>query len=181
MIHPKIIKAINNQEILIEYYQTTVMYNNQINMYIMGIIMYRIQESEIIPISNDNTWDLMRDLDLRPQWDSTVSHVSRDEQFLYYTAPLISGFSWHWIGEYITFEPPTRSAVKMISGSLHRPFANLIGSWILKPHGSETLLTMNISFEPRLNLPFLPAIMGRRIRRLTVESMSKLASLAANQ
>ena len=56
--------------------------------------MYRVQESAIIPISAEDTWELMRDLDLRPTWDTTVHNVSRDEQFLYYKAPLISGFSW---------------------------------------------------------------------------------------
>ena len=150
-------------------------------MYIMDINMYRVQESAIIPISAEDTWELMRDLDLRPTWDTTVHNVSRDEQFLYYKAPLISGFSWQWTGEYITFEPPTRSAVKMISGSLHRPFASLVGSWILKPQGSETLLTMTTSFEPRLKLPFLPSIMSRRISRIMLESMANLASLAASR
>ena len=68
--------------------------------------MYRVQDSEFIPMHPEDTWNLIRDLELRPIWDETVSKVQRDDKFLYYVAPLFMGLSWYWQGEYVTFDPP---------------------------------------------------------------------------
>ena len=142
--------------------------------------MQRIQDSELIPMSAEDTWNLIRDLSLRPVWDQTVSKVDRDENLLHYVAPLFLGLSWYWTGEYITFEPPNRSAIKMIYGSITRPFKSLVGTWIVTPRDDRNaMLTMNISFEPRIPIPLLDILMRGRVKKLLRKSLSKLSSLAS--
>lgn len=142
--------------------------------------MYRIEDSELIPMSAEDTWNLIRDLSIRPAWDKTVRKVERDENVLYYTAPLFMGLEWHWIGEYITFDPPNRSAIKMVSGSFSRPFKNLVGTWIVTPSNMNTILTMNISFEPRIPIPLLGILMRRRVKKLVRKSLSRLSKIAGD-
>ena len=142
--------------------------------------MQRIQDSELIPMNAEDTWNLIRDLSLRPVWDQTVSKVDRDENLLHYVAPLFLGLSWYWTGEYITFEPPNRSAIKMIYGSVTRPFKSLVGTWIVTPRDDRNaMLTMNISFEPRIPIPLLDIFMRGRVKKLLRKSLSKLSSLAS--
>ena len=142
--------------------------------------MQRIQDSELIPMNAEDTWNLIRDLSLRPVWDQTVSKVDRDENLLHYVAPLFLGLSWYWTGEYITFEPPNRSAIKMIYGSITRPFKSLVGTWIVTPRDDRNaMLTMNISFEPRIPIPLLDIFMRGRVKKLLRKSLSKLSSLAS--
>ena len=141
-------------------------------------------------MSAEDTWNLIRDLSLRPVWDQTVSKVDRDENLLHYVAPLFLGLSWYWTGEYITFEPPKdglyalptsgRSAIKMIYGSITRPFKSLVGTWIVTPRDDRNaMLTMNISFEPRIPIPLLDIFMRGRVKKLLRKSLSKLSSLAS--
>ena len=142
--------------------------------------MQRIQDSELIPMNAEDTWNLIRDLSLRPVWDQPVSKVDRDENLLHYVAPLFLGLSWYWTGEYITFEPPNRSAIKMIYGSVTRPFKSLVGTWIVTPRDDRNaMLTMNISFEPRIPIPLLDIFMRGRVKKLLRKSLSKLSSLAS--
>ncbi len=131
-------------------------------------------------MSAEDTWNLIRDLSLRPVWDQTVSKVDRDENLLYYVAPLFLGLSWYWTGEYITFEPPNRSAIRMIYGSITRPFKSLVGTWIITPRDDRNaMLTMNISFEPRIPIPLLDILMRGRVKKLLRKSLSKLSHLAS--
>ena len=153
-------------------------YTLPVAYYMILVQMRRVQENRIIPIPPMQTWDLMRNLDLRPKWDRTILSVSRDEEFLYYVAPALLGLHWLWKGEYITFEPPLRSAVRMAWGSRLRPFKYLVGSWILRPRESVTDLTMIVSFEPRLPLPMLGRIMEMRVKSLLKKSLSNLSNLA---
>ena len=141
--------------------------------------MHRVQDSELITISAEDTWNLIRDLNVRPIWDETVSKVERDDNFLYYVAPLLMGFKWYWKGEYITFDPPSRSAIRMVSGSIIRPFKSLVGTWIITPSGMNTMLTMNISFEPRFPIPLLGMLMKRRVKKLLRKSLSAFSKVAA--
>ena len=140
--------------------------------------MNRVQDSELIPAHPEDTWNLIRDLELRPIWDETVSQVKRKENFLYYVAPLFMGLNWYWIGEYVTFDPPNRSAIKMVSGSSNRPFKSLVGTWVITPSDQNTLLSMNISFEPRFPIPLLGLFMRRRVKKLLRKSLSQLSNLA---
>tara|TARA_B100001146_G_C16102588_1_gene400073 strand:+ start:77 stop:553 length:477 start_codon:yes stop_codon:yes gene_type:complete len=140
--------------------------------------MDRVQDSQLIPVHPEDTWNLIRDLELRPIWDETVSQVRRDGNFLYYVAPLFIGLNWYWTGEYVTFDPPNRSAIKMVSGSSNRPFKSLVGTWIITPSDQNTLLSMNISFEPRFPIPLLGLFMRRRVKKLLRKSLSQLSDLA---
>ena len=142
--------------------------------------MYRVQDSELIPVPVEDAWALMRNLSLRPVWDATVRKVDRDENFLYYTAPFFMGLNWHWIGEYITFDPPNRSAIRMVSGSINRPFKSLVGTWIITPSTINTILTMNISFEPRIPIPLLGILMKRRVKKLIRKSLSQFAKVVGD-
>ena len=142
--------------------------------------MNRVQDSQLIPAHPEDTWNLIRDLELRPIWDETVSQVKREENFLYYVAPLFMGVNWYWTGQYVTFDPPSRSAIKMVSGSLNRPVKSLVGTWVITPSDQDTLLSMNISFEPRFPIPLLSLFMRRRVKKLLRKSLLQLSDLAIN-
>ena len=68
-------------------------------------MMYRVQDSEFIPMHPEDTWNLIRDLELRPIWDETVSKVQRDDKFLYYVAPLFMGWLISIYTKHSTREP----------------------------------------------------------------------------
>lgn len=149
--------------------------------------MPRIEETIVVPLSPMETWELMRNLELRPRWDVTIRQVSRrtvsssdDTLRLYYTAPLFLGLCWCWEGEYISYQPPYRTAVSMYRGSYLRPFKRLVGTWILESFGEVTQVRMIVSFEPRLPLPFLGKIMGYRMRRLLARSLLALRVLGTD-
>ena len=149
--------------------------------------MPRIEEAIVVPLSAVETWELMRNLELRPSWDVTILQVSRhtvgssdDTLRLYYTAPLFLGLNWSWEGEYISYQPPSRTAVRMHRGSFFRPFKRLVGTWILESIGEVTQVRMIVSFEPRLPLPFLGKIMGYRMRRLLGRSLLALRVLGTD-
>ena len=155
--------------ILLEYH--TKKSRQGLDRKINQLIMYRVQDSEFIPMHPEDTWNLIRDLELRPIWDETVSKVQRDDKFLYYVAPLFMGLNWYWQGEYVTFDPPNKSAIKMFSGSANRPFKTLVGTWIISPSDEHSLLSMNISFEPRFPIPFIGLFMRRRVKKLLRKSL----------
>lgn len=97
---------------------------------------------------------------------------------LRYAAPLALGMIWRWEGEYVTFDPPARSAVRMRHGSALRPFRKLAGSWTLRPDGEGTLLRISVQFEPRVRL--LEGLMARRVSRITADSLVRLRRLASD-
>jgi ribosome-associated toxin RatA of RatAB toxin-antitoxin module len=94
---------------------------------------------------------------------------------LRYTAPLMLGLTWRWEGEYISYNPPERSAVRMQWGSMFRPFRKLAGSWILTPEEQGTLLKITVQFEPRI--PLFEGLVTRRVSRVTTESLIRLRKL----
>ena len=67
----------------------------------------------------------------------------------------------------------------MVSGSIIRPFKSLVGTWIITPSGMNTMLTMNISFEPRFPIPLLGMFMKRRVKKLLRKSLSAFSKVAA--
>ena len=146
--------------------------------------MPRIEEAIVIPLGLLETWELMRNLELRPRWDATIIRVRRgvvspdaEGPRLYYLAPLFLGLRWRWEGEYISFQPPNRTAVRMAWGSSLRPFKSLVGTWVLQSQRDGTQVRMIVSFEPRWPLPLLGKIMGYRMRRLLGKSLLKLRVL----
>ena len=146
--------------------------------------MPRIEEAMVIPLGPLETWELMRSLELRPRWDATIIRVRRgvvspdaEGPRLYYLAPLFLGLRWRWEGEYISFQPPNRTAVRMAWGSSLRPFKSLVGTWVLQSQRDGTQVRMIVSFEPRWPLPLLGKIMGYRMRRLLGRSLLKLRVL----
>ena len=148
--------------------------------------MHRVEETIVVPLECLCTWELMRDLELRPGWDATIVQVRREAIspggatiHLYYTAPLFLGLSWRWEGEYVSFQAPFHTAVRMVWGSMLRPFKSLVGTWRLQSHGKGTQVSLIVSFEPRWPLPFLGRIMGRRMRRLLARSLVHLRAIGA--
>ncbi len=146
--------------------------------------MAKVAQSAHIPLAPVRLWELMRDLDRRPQWDPSVRELTRAARLvpdgatiLHYTAPLALGLTWRWEGEYVTFDPPERSAVRMLHGSALRPFRQLAGSWTLTPDGPGTLLRISVQFEPRLRL--LEGLLARRVSKIVDDSLARLGRLAA--
>ena len=146
--------------------------------------MPRIEESIIVPFGPLQSWELMRNLELRPLWDATILEVKRkgvddnsDTPHLFYKAPLLLGLHWRWNGEYVSFEPPHHAAVRMSWGSRLRPFNSLVGTWIVSNYGGATQIKMVVSFEPRLPLRILDSIMARLVRRLLCKSLLNLSRL----
>jgi len=147
--------------------------------------MAKVTQSAHIPLAPVRLWTLMCDLERRPQWDRSVRELTREARLdpagdtvLRYTAPLALGLTWRWEGEYVTFDPPARSAVQMLHGSALRPFRQLAGSWTLRPDGQGTLLRISVRFEPRLRL--LEGLMARRVSTITADSLVRLRRLASD-
>ena len=146
--------------------------------------MTRIEESVIVPLDTLEIWELMRDLELRPDWDATIIRVTRrmagprvETARLYYLAPLFMGLWWRWEGEYVSFLPPHRTSVRMDWGSHLRPFKSLVRTWLLQSHVRGNLVRIIVSFEPRLPLPLLDKIMAWRMRWLLVMSLVELGAI----
>ncbi len=147
--------------------------------------MPKVEADTHIPLPPDQLWELMRDLTLRPRWDLTVREVVRDDGAvpgtttrLYYVAPLPLRLRWRWEGEYVSFQAPHTTSVRMVRGSLFRPFRSLVGTWLLRSEGDGTLLKMVVSFEPRFTFPFLGPLMIRSVRMLLHKSLYRLRLLA---
>ena len=95
---------------------------------------------------------------------------------LHYRAPLIAGVFWEWEGAYITYEPPRRTAVQMVSGSRLRPFKRLAGSWVLTEDSDGTRLELIVQFESRL--PFIGNLVARMITQILEGSLVRLEQLS---
>ena len=149
--------------------------------------MPRVDRSIDVPLSPECTWDLMTDLKLRPSWDNSILDVQRGKldhhdssKGLSYRAPLFGRISWNWEGVYASFDPPYRSAVRMVWGSRLRPFRSLVGTWVLSGSESFTNVRMIVSFEPRLRLPTLARLMGYRVKIVLGRSLINLRDLSMN-
>ena len=150
--------------------------------------MPRVQAESYIPIPPLALWELMRNLTLRPKWDASILQVSRDElnvgkasSHLHYVAPLMLGLQWKWEGEYVSFQAPTRTSIRMVKGSFFRPFRNLVGSWVLQPKGYGTQLKLVVSFEPRFRFPFWGPLMTSRLRSILQRSLKQLQLLTTKR
>ena len=144
--------------------------------------MPKVVRSAQIPLPPDKLWTIMRDVNMRPRWDVSVCRLEREDgadvtatAILRYTAPLMLGLTWRWQGEYSSYNPPERSAVRMQWGSMFRPFRKLAGSWILTPDEQGTLLKITVQFEPRIAL--FEGLVTRRVSRVTTESLIRLQQL----
>lgn len=144
--------------------------------------MPKVVRSAQIPLPPDKLWTIMRDVNMRPRWDVSVCRLEREDgsnvnatTLLRYTAPLMLGLTWRWEGEYSSYNPPERSAVRMQWGSMFRPFRKLAGSWILTPDEQGTLLKITVQFEPRIAL--FEGLVTRRVSRVTTESLIRLRQL----
>ena len=147
--------------------------------------MPRVARSIDVSLSPECTWDLMTDLNLRPCWDESILEVQRGKldhhrysEGLSYKAPLLGWVSWHWEGVYASFDPPYRSAVRMVWGSRLKPFRTLVGTWLLSGHGSGTNVRMIVSFEPRVQLPVLGKVMGYMVKAVLARSLNNLRNLS---
>ena len=146
--------------------------------------MPRAAASRHIAMPPERLWEIMGRVDLRPDWDLSVSRFRRDgaegdvpNTRLLYRAPLIGGLFWEWEGAYVTYEPPERTAVQMVTGSRLRPFKRLAGSWILSREQGGTHLELVVQFESRL--PFAARLMSRRIKRILERSLARLEKIAS--
>ena len=136
-----------------------------------------------IAISPESLWELMGRVDIRSVWDLSVNRFHRDgvggdmaNTRLHYRAPLIAGVFWEWEGAYITYEPPRRTAVQMVSGSRLRPFKRLAGSWVLTEESDGTRLELIVQFESRL--PFIGNLVARMITQILEGSLVRLEQLS---
>ena len=147
--------------------------------------MFRAEAEAIIPLAPDELWELMRDVDRRPRWDASVKRVKRarpspseETERLYFTAPLFLGLTWSWEGEYVSFKGPQTSAVKMVKGSLLRPFSALVGTWLLAPREEGTNLRLIVSFKPRIGLPLSRILATYRVKTILARTLRDLRAEA---
>ena len=100
-------------------------------------------------------WDYVQDADRRPEWDRSVHRVEKR-----FTGPLMAGgilritatpggplaFVADW--EYISYQRPERSAVKLIAGIRGmNPFRHMAGSWVYHAEGEATRFTLTTQYE----------------------------------
>ena len=147
--------------------------------------MPRVEADAHIPLPPHQLWELMRNTFLRPRWDLSVREVVRDDGTvpgtttrLHYVAPLPLRLQWRWEGEYVSFQAPHTTSVRMVKGSLLRPFRSLVGTWLLRSEGDGTLLKIVVSFEPRFTFPFSGPLMVRYVRMILHKSLHSLRLLA---
>ena len=146
--------------------------------------MPRIERDIVVPLNLLDTWDLMSNVELRPIWDATIIQVIKSTDVsnsavvkLEYHAPLIFGLRWKWEGAYVSYQPPERTAVRMMWGSIFRPFKSLVGTWALDDVGASTQVRIIVNFEARWPIPLLDIFMTLRMNRLLRRSLHALRQL----
>ncbi|MBI3271224.1 MAG: SRPBCC family protein [Planctomycetes bacterium] len=129
-------------------------------------------------------WDYVQDYARRQEWDRSVARAEklgdgplRAGAVLRLTTPPQGGASFTWDAEYVTFDPPRKSAVKMAASTGLHPFRTMAGSWAYDERGGGTLFRMTMHYNLKwgwLGLALDRVFLRRRIARTLRESLEAL-------
>ena len=137
--------------------------------------MTHILESIRITATPQQIWEYVQDYRRRAEWDVTTLHfepvdadaIGRDVQVFVATKG-----GMEYVGQYVSYEPFTVSAVKMTHPLRNVPFRGLAGSWRYKPlNAGQTEFTRTLDYEVKGGFPgqlfdrlFLEPAMRRGMR-----------------
>jgi hypothetical protein len=148
----------------------------------------RIEKSVIINAPKEFVWDLLQDINRRLDWDARVTlarilsagPVKRGSRIQINTR--MYGITFPAIMEFISWNPPYRSAVKSVETD--RGIESVVGSWKLEENDKgETIWTTTIVItpEPGLYGRLLSAVLSSSFEKLTVQSQKNFKALVERE
>ncbi|MGD9099749.1 MAG: SRPBCC family protein [Anaerolineae bacterium] len=149
--------------------------------------MARIEESVSIAASPSSVFRLCHDIARRPEWDGRVVGVE-----LLTPAPLRRGslvrieagragkFLFSWDAEYVSYQFPSGSILKVLDAAPSSPFNAGTESWQIEKSPDGARFTLVWEYKPRGFAARIADALGRRAatRRAIRRSLDNLKSLA---
>lgn len=109
----------------------------------------RIEEGRLIPAPPEAVWDYVQDYARRGEWDSSVIRVEKVSEGplgvggrIRLVCPAVWPLRFSWLGEYVSFQRPERSAVKQVETTFLGPFSSMAGTWVYEPRDGGTWFSM---------------------------------------
>lgn len=148
--------------------------------------MVRIEESIQIETSPTDVFNLCHDLARRTEWDERVVGVEmitpapiRRASLIRIDAGRAGQFLFTWEGEYINYQFPSSSTLKVIDAAPSSPFKAGTESWEFSRSGGGTQFSLTWEYQPRGFLARIADVLGRRAttRRAIRRSLANLKTL----
>ena len=144
----------------------------------------RIEESVTINAPKEYVWDILQNLARRTEWDARVtsaralssSPINRGSRIRVVTR--MYGMNFPTVLEYISWNPPFRSAVKSIESG--NGVESVVGSWKLEENekGETTwTTTLVVTAQPGLYGRLITRMLSRSFEKLTIQSQKQLKAL----
>jgi uncharacterized protein YndB with AHSA1/START domain len=116
----------------------------------------------------------LHDPDRRGAWDVSVERAALEAEPLAVGARLrLAGrrLAPSWLGEYVEYEPPRRSKLRLVEGD-GMPFHAFAQTITVAPDSGGSLVTLRLEYEPAGALRLLePVTLRTRLRKVTVGSL----------
>ncbi len=148
--------------------------------------MARIEESVEIAAPPANVFRFCHELEKRPDWDVRVTRVElltskpvRQGTLIRVDAAWAGGALFSWDGEYIGFQYPLSSTVKVLDAAPSSPFKSGSETWQFSALGGGTRLVVIWEYQPRGILARIGDVLGSRAstRRAIRRSLANLKAL----
>lgn len=148
--------------------------------------MARIEESIEIAAPSANVFRFCHEVERQPDWDVRVTRVElltsrpvRQGTLIRVDAGRASGNIFSWDGEYVSFQYPTTSTVKVLDAAPSSPFKSGSETWQFTSTGSGTRFTLVWDYTPRGLFARIGDALGGRasIRRAIRRSLANLKAL----
>ena len=134
-----------------------------------------ITESVVVPVAVADVFSYVQDYDRRSEWDVRVKNAERLTAAplgagarVRYTFNGILGMTFWLEVDYIAYQPPQQSAIKVVRGSWGSIYREAAGSWHFEEVKEGTRFTTKFSYTLRWGA------IGRLMDRLFVRRMSVL-------
>ena len=148
--------------------------------------MARIEESINIAAAPTAVFKLCHDIARRPEWDARVVGVElltpapiRRGSLVRIEAGRAGKFLFSWDAEYVSYQFPSGSTLKVLDAALSSPFIAGSETWQFSKSGDGTRFTLVWEYRPRGFIARIADVLGRRsaARRAIRRSLKNLKSL----
>lgn len=152
--------------------------------------MARIEESVNIAAAPTSVFKLCHDIARRPEWDTRVVGVEmltpapiRRGSLVRIEAGRAGKFLFSWDAEYVSYQFPSGSTLKVIDAAPSSPFTAGTETWQFNRSGDETRFTLVWEYRPRGFIARIGDALGRRsaTRRAIRRSLNNLKVLVETQ